>query len=111
MRKAIIVEATGVVENIVMANDDFDPGPGKLLRDAADARRGGTWDGAAYQPPPAPPPAPPDPQAELDAAITAARADYATAADQAGRDAAFLALCDALTGDAGRAGRVAGKPL
>ena len=72
MRMAIIDEPTGRVENIILADAGFDPGPGKLLRDAAGAAIGGTWDGAAYQPPPAPPPAPPDPQTELDAAIAAA---------------------------------------
>lgn len=110
MRQAVIIEATGEVENIVVAGPDFEPGPGRVLVPAATAAAiGGTWDGQAFQPP-AEPLAQPDPDAELAAAIGQARAAYTAAGDQAGRDAAFLALCDALLGNAGRDGRAAGRP-
>lgn len=52
MRKAVINTETGLVENIIVADDDFDPGPNKELRDPTDAEIGGTWDGSKYLPKP-----------------------------------------------------------
>lgn len=118
MKKVLVNEATGEVENVIELPDvpdpkeiPYAPQTGYVLVDfGAGAAKGGTWDGAAFLPPPAPAPLSPDPQAELGAAINGARASYAAAADQASRDAAFLGLCDALLGTAGRSGRVAGRP-
>lgn len=56
MRKAVINTATGLVENIIVADDDFDPGPGKELQDPTDAEIGGTWNGSKYIPKPQEPP-------------------------------------------------------
>ena len=93
--KALIDNATGLVENIIVVDGPFDPGDGKTLLDAADARIGGTWDGAVFQPKPEPPAPPPDPQSELDAAISAA--------------ATLEELKAALLGQSS-AGKVAGRP-
>jgi hypothetical protein len=51
MRRAVI--EGGIVANIIEADADFAPG-GMMLVDAEDAgaRIGGTWDGAAFGPPP-----------------------------------------------------------
>lgn len=62
--KAVVDEATGLVENIIVVDGAFDPGVGKILVDADAAQIGGTWDGGAFLPPP--PPAVPEPsKAEL----------------------------------------------
>ena len=103
MRKAQIVEATGSVENIIVLPDEPNPDATPyappagcvLVADDGTARKGGTWDGAAFIPPPDPPAAPPDPQVELDTALAAA-----TTLDE---------LKAALLGRAGRAGKVAGR--
>lgn len=58
MRKALIVEATGLVENIVALPAEPDDPPyappeGRILiDDDGTARAGGTWDGAQFLPPP-----------------------------------------------------------
>ncbi len=54
--KALIDDATGLVENLIVVDGPFDPGPGKTLRDPAGAEIGGTWDGSVFQPKPVPPP-------------------------------------------------------
>ncbi len=62
MRKAQVIEATGEVENIVVLPDDPDPKAkpyappdGRILvDDDGTAAKGGSWDGAAFQPPPPP---------------------------------------------------------
>lgn len=60
MNKAIVIEATGLVENIIVIEAEavYDPGPGKIMLDVADAKIGGTWNGTVFLPPP-PRPAPP----------------------------------------------------
>lgn len=57
--KALIDDATGLVENIIVVDGPFDPGPGKTLMDPTGAQIGGTWDGAKFLPKPEPPPPPP----------------------------------------------------
>ena len=59
--KALINDATGLVENIIVVDDKakYDPGPGKTLMDPTGAEIGGTWDGAKFLPKPEPPSAPP----------------------------------------------------
>lgn len=106
-RMALTDDATGAV-NIVLVDTEkgFEPGPGKTLRPADGAIQGGTWDGQAYQP--APPP-PPDPDAELSAALAAVQPAISAVTDPEAQ-AALQALMDALTGNAGRAGKVAGRP-
>jgi hypothetical protein len=72
MRKAVIDTETGRVENIItIEGGTFNPGTGKELQEASNAKIGGTWDGTVYIDPPAPEPKS-NPQAELDAAIAAA---------------------------------------
>lgn len=55
MRKAIIDAGTGLVENIIIADNAYEAPVGKLVLDAGDARIGGTWDGQTFQPAPPPP--------------------------------------------------------
>ena len=50
--KAVVNVETGLVENIIIVDGPFDPGPGKTLMDTAGAEIGGTWDGEQYQPAP-----------------------------------------------------------
>jgi hypothetical protein len=63
MRKALVLEATGLVENVIALPDvpddpPYAPPPGRILvDDDGTAQIGGTWDGAQFVPKP-----PPDPE-------------------------------------------------
>lgn len=83
MKKAIVIESNGIVENIVIAGSDFDPGPGRTLLDAGDAQIGGVWDGTRFLPPPGPPlsEARAAALALIDASAETARQDFVTAGD------------------------------
>lgn len=67
--KAVVNDATGLVENIIVVDGPFDLGPGKTLMDPEGAETGGRWNGEKFTPAPAPPP---DENAVLDAAIDGA---------------------------------------
>ncbi len=62
--KAVIIDATGLVDNIIAIDDaidpPFNPGPGKTLMDPTGAQTGGTWNGTVFLPPPNPPPPTPE---------------------------------------------------
>jgi hypothetical protein len=56
MRKALVIEATGAVENIITLTDEPDDPPHMppegyiLIDDDGIAQIGGTWDGAQFVP-------------------------------------------------------------
>ena len=57
--KAVVNDKTGLVENIIVVDGPFNPGPGLTLREPGNAQIGGTWDGTKFIPPPVKPPVPP----------------------------------------------------
>ena len=59
MRYALILEATGLVVNTVVADEDWEPPDGYIKIQFDTAGIGDTWDGSQFIRPPEPPP--PDP--------------------------------------------------
>lgn len=51
-RNMAVVRDDGYIENIIVVDGAFDPGPGKMLMDAISAQIGGTWDGTKFLPSP-----------------------------------------------------------
>ncbi len=79
-RKARVLIATGFVENVIIADDDFTPPEGRTLIDSDTAAPGDTWDGTTFTRP-APVPPDPDPDQDIiDAVLDKASGDV-TAAD------------------------------
>ena len=58
-RKAIVDKASGMVINVIIADDGFPAPVGHVLIDGSNAGIGDTWDGVNFVKPPPPPPAPP----------------------------------------------------
>lgn len=77
MRKAIIITATLVVDNIIAIEADaiYDPGPGRfMVDDDGTAERGGMWADPVFVPKPPPDPAIEDAIKTLEASRLIARA-------------------------------------
>lgn len=107
-----LVEETGRVAQIV-ANDKMFPvaSPLRWVDAPAGTTPQHTYDGAEFVPP-APSPAPgPDPNTELDAALAGVQAGLANVATIASLKASLNDTIDAMRGKAGRAGRIAGRPI
>ncbi len=60
MRKALIRESDGYVENVIVADDNFPAPEGRILVESDSAGPGDTWDGTDFVRPD-PPPSPEDP--------------------------------------------------
>lgn len=98
-RQAIVRTENGNVENVVIADKDFDPGDGRELVDAEDERvnPGWTWDGTAFiEPDPEPidlwnrPGAVDSETAEVIGEQFRAAGSNAIQAEQSGDTAAFM---------------------
>lgn len=77
MRKAVVREADGFVENVIEIEEEaeWQPPENCYLIDAADGSPGDTWDGEKFVKPELPEP---EPARDLEAEIDEIKAGYAT---------------------------------